>query len=107
LCRQLGYRCSDHEGILDLLDSNNEAAGAPATFADTFNISHTIIVDGWDVFASGQSNRQEDEVLGGGGDPNGMNLRDYFANNTGGANFGSGFFTTLLNHNCTGGQDDN
>lgn len=91
------------KGFWDVIDANNEAAVAPATWPDDYNTSAQMISDGWSRFGNGSANRQDEEPSA--SDPNGRNLRDYYANNS--TIFGVGFFTTLLNHNCTGSQDDN
>ena len=91
------------KGFWDLIDANNEAAVAPANRADTFDTSPRAVSDGWARFGDGTGNRDDNEPSG--GDSDGRNLRDYFHNNK--SVFGSGFFTSLMNHNCTGTQDNN
>ena len=103
--------CSDNSGLAlqvtkgfwDLIDSNNEGAALPAVWGDSFNTSPRAVSDGWSRFGNGTGNRDDNEPAA--SDPDGRNLRDYFHNNE--LVFGSGFFTTLMNHNCTGTQDDN
>jgi hypothetical protein len=86
----------------DLDDANNETGAGAATGEDDLrNESSTTIMDGWDRFADGTSNRQDFE-----NDNDGVNVRDYFANNS--AVFtGVTFTETLLNHNCVQSMDNN
>lgn len=85
----------------DLDDATNEAGVAPAAGSnDLRNDSSTFIMDGWDVFADGTSNRQDYE-----NDNDGVNVRDYRANNS--SRFtGTGFDETILNHNCLQSMDN-
>ena len=86
----------------DLDDANNEAgAGAAAGDDDLRNESSTGIMNGWDRFADGTGNRQDFE-----NDDDGVNVRDYWGNNS--AVFtGASFFETLLRHNCLETMDNN
>ncbi|MEQ9503186.1 MAG: hypothetical protein RIT81_40340 [Deltaproteobacteria bacterium] len=97
-----GIELQSVKGFWDLVDSNNEAAAGAASWADSFNTSPRALSDAWDRFASGTGNRDDNEPSG--GDSNGRNLRDFYHNNS--SVFGTGFFTSLMNHNCTGTQDN-
>ena len=104
--RGIGFQVT--KGFWDLADSNNESAVFPANslYPDSFNTTPAHLALGWSAFAAGTSNREQDEVDGGSGDPNGLNLRDYYSNNTGQGGFGAGFEGSLLYHNCTINQDN-
>ena len=102
--------CSDNVGVellvargfWDLVDSNNEAAVAPANAADGANMGEVNLVEGWANFDNGTGNRKDWES-----DVDGPNLRDFFYNNNTNPAFPAyNFFTTLLNHNCLGHQDN-
>jgi hypothetical protein len=86
----------------DLDDWNNEAgAGAAVSWSDSLAYGTLDIVRGWQHFADGSGNRQNDES-----DQNGINMRDYYWNNTWWfANVN--FIQTFLQHNCLQDQDDN
>jgi hypothetical protein len=102
--------CSGNRGIplpvarafWDLDDWNNEAgAGVAGSWNDRLAYGTLDIVRGWQHFADGSNNRQNDES-----DQNGLNARDYYWNNTGW--FASAdFLQTFLQHNCLQDQDDN
>jgi len=97
-----GIPIQSAKGFWDLVDANNEAGAAPASAADNFNTTPAIAAAGWSRFGRGTANRQDRES-----DDDGPNLRDYFWNNRPFAPFsGTGFFVTLMNHNCTGSQDN-
>jgi len=85
----------------DLDDWNNEAgSGVAGSRADRLSYGTLDIVRGWQHFADGTANRQNDES---GND--GVNMRDYYANNTGwfaAPEFGE----TFLEHNCLQDQAD-
>lgn len=76
----------------DLDDVDNESAIAPATAADLSNLSTLGIAGGWDNFAHGTANRQDEEAS-----VNGVNIYDYDYNyNVSDA--------TLIQHNCLDAQ---
>lgn len=83
----------------DLADANNEASVFPGSGDDSDNKSEVNIVMRWDSFDNGTANRKDHE-----GDPDGVNMRDYYWNNT--WYFGGGIYDTLLSHNCLQWQDD-
>jgi hypothetical protein len=101
--------CSANRGIplqvarafWDLDDWNNEAgAGAAATSSDRLAYGTLDIVRGWLHFANGSGNRQKGE-----GGQNGVNMRDYYWNNTWWfAN--PAFMETFLQHNCLQDQEN-
>ena len=88
----------------DLDDGTSEAAAAPAVTADNLNASSTFIAQGWDVFPSGTADNQDFE--GNNGDVHGVNLWDYYDNNTGRFT-ASKLRDTLLEHNCMEDQATN
>jgi hypothetical protein len=102
--------CSDNTQIelqaakafWDLDDANNEAGSGAATGDDDLrDESSTTIMNGWDRFPNGTANREDFE-----NDNDGVNVRDYFGNNS--AVFtGSSFAETLLDHNCVQSMDNN
>lgn len=85
----------------DLDDWNNEAgAGVAGTRADRLSYGTLDIVRGWQHFANGTANRQNDET-----GPHGVNIRDYFDNNT--SWFAAPEFReTFIEHNCLQDQVD-
>lgn len=101
--------CSANRGIplqvarafWDLDDWNNEAgAGAAGASSDKLAYGTLDIVRGWQHFADGTGNRQKREP-----GQNGVNMRDYYWNNTGWfAN--PAFMETFLQHNCLQDQED-
>jgi hypothetical protein len=102
--------CSANRGVplqaarafWDLDDWNNEAgAGAAAGWNDTLAYGTLDIVRGWQHFADGSGNRQNDES-----DQNGVNMRDYYWNNTWWF-ADPNFMQTFIQHNCLQDQDDN
>lgn len=95
--------CSANRGIplqvakafWDVDDWNNEAgAGVANGWNDAVRYGTADLVAGWDAFADGSANRQNDES-----DRDGVNVRDYYEN-TRGRFAAAGFFTTLVEHNC-------
>jgi hypothetical protein len=88
----------------DLDDGTSEAAIAPAVTSDNLNATSTFIAQGWDVFASGTADNQDFE--GNNGDVHGVNLWDYYDNNTG-RFVASKLRDTLLEHNCMEDQATN
>jgi hypothetical protein len=101
--------CSDNRGVpvqvarafWDVDDWNNEGgAGAAGSQADLVRYGSEDIVRGWRVFANGSGNRQNDES-----DRNGVNVRDYFANNRN-RFVAAGYEETILRHNCLQDQAD-
>jgi hypothetical protein len=101
--------CSANRGIplqvarafWDLDDWNNEAgAGDAGSSNDRLAYGTLDIVRGWLHFASGSGNRQKGE-----GGQNGVNMRDYYWNNTWWfAN--PAFMETFLQHNCLQDQEN-
>ena len=82
----------------DLDDSTSEAGAAPAAIADSYNATSTFIAQGWDEFANGTGNHDDGES-----DRDGVNLQDYYFNNS--ARFVSvNLDDTLLDHNCMASQ---
>ncbi len=65
----------------DLDDANNEAAVAPAAYADTMTVSSQVLAQKWDLFPDGTDNRQDREMTKVGllwfADPDGVNMVDY------------------------------
>jgi hypothetical protein len=101
--------CADNRGVpvqvarafWDVDDWNNEGgAGAAGSQADLVRYGSEDIVHGWRVFANGSGNRQNDES-----DRNGVNVRDYFANNRN-RFVAAGYEETILRHNCLQDQAD-
>ena len=86
----------------DLDDANNEAASSPAAIDDLYNSSSTFIASGWGQFANGTGNRDDYES---GND--GVNVWDYYYNNS--SRFGNATNArhTLLYHNCLSSQATN
>jgi hypothetical protein len=85
----------------DVDDWNNEGgAGAAGTRADLVRYGSEDIVRGWREFANGSGNRQNDES-----DRDGVNVRDYFANNRN-RFIAAGYEETILRHNCLQDQAD-
>ena len=102
--------CSDNahneiqtaKGWWDLDDWNNEGGtGAASGDDDRLAYGTTDIVMGWRQFAGGSGNRQKGES-----GQDGVNMRDYWANNAG-RFVAAGAFETLVEHNCLQAQDDN
>lgn len=86
----------------DLDDWNNEnGAGAANDNDDRLAYATTDIVTGWRQFGDGSGNREDGES-----GQDGVNLRDYWENNSGRFT-ASGAFETLIEHNCIQDQDDN
>lgn len=86
----------------DLDDWNNESgAGAANGSDDRLAYATTDIVTGWRQFADGSGNREDGES-----GQDGVNLRDYWENNSGRFTAG-GAFETLIEHNCLQDQDNN
>lgn len=101
--------CSDNahneiqtgKGWWDLDDWNNEAGtGAANGDDDRLAYGTTDIVTGWRQFADGSGNREDGES---GAD--GVNMRDYWGNNSGRFT-AAGAFETLVRHNCLQDQDN-
>lgn len=94
--------CSANRGIplqvakafWDIDDWNDEAARPGAEANDTLHYRTEDIVIGWDHFADGTGNRQNDES-----DRDGVNVRDYYENNRSWLT-APGFFNTFVRHNC-------
>ena len=95
--------CSVNRGIplqvakafWDVDDWNDEAASAGLGEADdTLHYRTEDIIAGWDHFANGTGNRQNDES-----DRDGVNVRDYYENNRNWFT-ATGFFNTFVRHNC-------
>jgi hypothetical protein len=102
--------CSSNRGIplqvarafWDLDDWNNETGAVPAADrSDRLAYKTLDIVRGWQHFADGTGNRQKSES-----GPNGVNMRDYYWNNTWWF-ADPAFMETFLQHNCLQDQDDN
>ena len=102
--------CSDNahneiqtgKGWWDLDDWNNEAgSGAAAGDDDRLAYETTAIIRGWRQFDDGSDNREDGES-----GQDGVNMRDYWANNSGRFT-ASGAFETLVEHNCLQDQDNN
>ncbi|HZE71213.1 MAG TPA: hypothetical protein VE135_17005 [Pyrinomonadaceae bacterium] len=90
------------KGYWDVDDWNNEGgAGITASWADSLRYRTEDIIIGWDFFANGSGNRQNDES-----DRDGLNMRDYFEN-TRGWFTAPGYFETFIQHNCVQDQDNN
>lgn len=98
--------CSTNAGIegqvakafWDLDDSTSEAGAAPASIADSYNSTTTYIALGWDAFPNGTGNHDDGES-----DRDGVNLQDYYFNNTG-RFVPANLDDTLLDHNCMASQ---
>ena len=95
--------CSANRGIpvqvakafWDVDDWNDEpAAGGVTEGGDTLHYRTEDIIVGWDHFADGSGNRQNDES-----DRDGVNMRDYYENNRNWFT-AAGFFNTFVRHNC-------
>jgi hypothetical protein len=95
--------CSANAGIplqvakafWDLDDWNNEnGAGAAASWDDDLSYGTEAIARGWRQFPNGTGNRQDFES-----GQDGVNMRDYYWNNTGRFT-AAGFFETFIRHNC-------
>ena len=95
----VNYERQVMKAFWDLVDANNEAAVAPATYADTVNLDVVDVINRWDRFDAGTANRQFHES-----DVDGPNLRDWFVNQDG--TLPAGSFTSMLNHNCLGSMDN-
>ncbi|MBB3457225.1 hypothetical protein FHT86_005543 [Rhizobium sp. BK313] len=102
--------CSNNRGIplqvarafWDIDDWNNEAgAGAAGRARDALAYGTLDIARGWQHFADGSGNRQNDES-----DMHGLNARDYYWNNTWWL-AAPEFFETFIEHNCLQDQDNN
>lgn len=104
----LGFAtCSDNahneiqtgKAFWDLDDWNNEGgSGAASGDDDRLAYASTDIVTGWRQFDDGSDNREDGED---GAD--GVNVRDYWANNSGRFT-AAGAFETLIDHNCLQAQ---
>lgn len=101
--------CSDNahnelqvaKAFWDLDDWNQEGgAGAASGDDDDLAYSTTAIGRGWRQFANGTGNRQDAES-----GQDGVNMRDYYWNNTGRFT-ASQFFETFIRHNCLQAQDN-
>lgn len=99
--------CSDNKGIpvqvakafWDMDDWNQESgAGAAASWDDDLAYGTTGLVRGWSVFPGGSGNRDNNES-----GRDGVNMRDYYWNNTG-RYTAPEFFETFLRHNCLHNQ---
>lgn len=89
------------KGWWDLDDWNNEAgAGAAAGDDDRLAYATTDIVTGWRQFDDGDGNRDDGES-----GQDGVNMRDYWGNNSGRFT-ATGAFETLVEHNCLQAQVD-
>ena len=85
----------------DLDDFNNEAGqGAAAGDDDRVSYNSLDIARGWRQFPNGSGNRDDGES-----DRDGVNVRDYWGNNSGRFT-AAGVFETLLEHNCLQSQDN-
>jgi hypothetical protein len=96
------YQVQATKGFWDLDDDPADVAVSPANNDDA-NDSDTLFLAGlWANFANGTGNRQNDE-----NDVDGVNLKDYYENNS--TLFASPLDAkkTLLSHNCMGTQDPN
>jgi hypothetical protein len=83
----------------DLDDWNQENGVAPAAGDDDdLAYSTTAIARGWRQFPNGSGNRDDGES-----GRDGVNMRDYYANNTGRFT-SSNFFETFIRHNCLQAQ---
>jgi hypothetical protein len=99
--------CSANRGIplqvakafWDLDDWNNEAGtGVTNGWNDTVRYGTADIIAGWDRFADGSANRQNDES-----GRDGVNVRDYYENNR--TRFAAaGLFASFVEHNCLQNQ---
>jgi hypothetical protein len=104
-CNDSSTNAESHQAIAkafwDLNDRNNEAGvGLALGDDDKLRFKSTRIAKGWRRFPDGTGNRGRQE-------PNGVNMRDYYANNLG--RFGSSdddFLETLIDHNCLEDQTD-
>lgn len=96
------YELQVARGFWDLDDWNEEAgAGAGAGWDDDLAYGTVDIAQGWRQFANGTANRKDYES-----DDNGVNMKDYYYNNT--SRFiDSHFYETFLDHNCLQYQDYN
>ncbi len=83
----------------DFDDWNNEAgAGAASGLDDRIAYGTLDIIRGWRQFPNGNGNREDGED-----DRDGVNMRDYWANND--HRFvAAGAFETLIQHNCLSAQ---
>ena len=79
----------------DADDANNEAGTRAVADDDISSLNTLWIMQQWDDFADGTSNRQDRES-----DADGVNVRDYLF-------YAAVSSETLLEHNCLVDQDDN
>jgi hypothetical protein len=87
------------KGLWDFDDWNDEAgAGAAAGSDDRLAYATSDIVVGWRQFPDGTDNREGYED-----DRDGVNMRDYWANNDNRFT-ATGAFETLIRHNCLTAQ---
>jgi len=95
--------CSNNKGIpvqvakafWDMDDWNNESgAGASSSWDDDLSYGTTGLARGWSVFPGGSGNREDNES-----GRDGVNMRDYYWNNTG-RYTNPQFFETFIRHNC-------
>ena len=85
----------------DMDDWNNESgAGAASSWDDDLSYGTTGLAQGWGVFPNGSGNRQNDES-----GQDGVNMRDYYWNNTG-RYTDARFFETFIQHNCLQDQSN-
>lgn len=79
----------------DMDDWNDEAgAGDASSWNDDLAYSTTGLAKGWAEFEGGTDNREDNES-----GRDGVNMRDYYSNNTG-RYTSSSFFETFIRHNC-------
>jgi len=89
------------KGFWDFDDRSNEAGVGDANgFDDQLGYGTTDILNGWRRFSNGNGNREELES-----DRDGVNMRDYWENNSTGF-VAAGAFETLIQHNCLTAQTD-
>ncbi len=87
------------KGFWDLDDWNNEnGTGVASGFDDRLAYGTLDIIKGWRQFPNGNGNREDGE-----NDADGVNMRDYWSNNS--SRFtAAGAFETLIEHNCLTAQ---
>jgi hypothetical protein len=99
--------CSDNahstyqvaKAFWDFDDWNNEAgAGAASAFDDRVSYGTIAMAQGWRQFPNGTGNREDYES-----GQDGVNMRDYWANNSD-RFVATGAFETLIQHNCLSAQ---
>lgn len=85
------------------LDDWNQSDGAGAAAGDDDDLAYgtEAIARGWRQFPDGSGNREDGET-----GQDGVNMRDYYWNNTGRFT-ASQFFETFIRHNCLQAQDNN